>query len=361
MIIKYDILFEVDVRHNYYTNGLSPDFTIAPTAACNTQLTRYGLICRTSAYGFKVFAPVVPGTDPPQLLHPYDDASLRFTFMLAATNSRIETMTTLPGFKPANQIYYFSNLYDDIDGDIRYLGDHTVGSRIANPIAAIKTPILNYHFENPVSEAQFTLTDMFGGTYTPEQSAFNYTEQTSGFQHHLGNIPGMKSGRYLMSDNHGGSLPFYYDKDFYGKDIFGVIEIFTNTLGFTDPENDLVPAGYRFVENDNVTGQGNYNIGLSAAERKWMYICRKNPANAGNGFLVSNLTVDGPATFNQAGGDDIVERHILSDDPILLSEAPAEVELRHSGIKILDLPVPSVASRLAQQNDEPYYQMYIYV
>lgn len=361
MIIKYDILFEADIRHNFYSSGFSTDFTIQPTATCHDQLTRYGLIFRTTDTGFKIFAPVAPDTDPPALLRPFSGASLRFSFMMVLKNTKFENVTTLPEFAPARKIYYFSNLYEEMDGEIRYIGDHIENSRITAPIEVFKTPILNYKFDTPVSEAQFTLTDMFGIVYSPEFPIFSFDEPTSGFQHNLANVPGMKSGRYLLTDNHGGSLPFYYDRDLYGKEVFGIIDIFTNTNGFTEPENNLVPANYRFVENDQITGQGHYSLGFSAAQRKWMYVCLKNPANTGNGYEVSNLTVDGPVNFSPAGGDDIEERRILSDDPITLAESPASVELLHSGIKILDLPVPSASGRVAQQNDDSFYQMYIYV
>lgn len=364
MIIKYDILFEANVRHNFYREGLSGDFSIAPTTACRELLQRYRLIFRESANGFKVFAPVVPGTDPPELEHPFGEDSVKFTFMLILHNTRFGLITTLPDFKPAGELFYFSNLYEEIDGDIRYLGDHTEGNRIGLPVAAIKTPTLNYRFDNPVNAAQFTLTDMFGLAYTLPNPGFIFpdpADMTDRFQHNLGEVPGMKHGRYLMNDNQGGSLPFYYDRNLYGKDVFGVIEIFNNTSGFTDPSNNLVPESYRFVENDQVTGKGKYSLGFSAAERKWMYVCRKNPANAGNGLSVANLTVDGPGPFSIAGGDDITERRLLSDNPIITSEEAADVELQHNGIKIRDLPVPSQDGRLAKQNNDIFYEMYIYV
>lgn len=360
-IIKYDVLFSCNVRHTYYTEGRSEDFTLMPTASSRQLLQQYGLIFRETAGGVKVFAPVVPETDPPELLKPFDGASLKFTFMAALQNSRFDLLTALPDFSPARELFYFSNLYEDIDGEIRYLGDHPTAARVGNPITGITTPNLEYEFVNPVPEAQFTLTDMFGIGYTLPSAGFSYDEPVDSYRHNLAKVPGMKYGRYLMADNQGGSLPFYYDRDLYGREVFGVIEIFANTNGFTDPANDLVPESYRFVENDAISGKGNYSLGFSSAERKWMYVCRKNPANSGNGLSVANLTVNGPVPFSKAGGDDIEERRILSDNPIIVTEQPAGVELQHNGIKIRDLPVPSAHSRLAQQNNEVFYQMYIYV
>lgn len=360
-IIKYDVLFSCDVRHTYYTAGRSRDFTLMPTAACRQLLRQYGLIFRETAGGFKVFALVVPETDPPELLKPLDGASLKFTFTAALQNSRFDLLTALPDFSPAREIFYFSNLYEDIDGETRYLGDHPAAARVGNPITGIKTPNLEYEFANSVSAAQFTLTDMFGVGYALPSAGFSYDEPVDSYRHNLSKVPGMKHGRYLMTDNQGGSLPFYFDRDLYGRDVFGVIEIFTNTNDFTDPVNDLVPESYRFVENGAISGKGNYSLGFAAAERKWMYVCRKNPANSGNGLSVANLTVDGPVPFSNAGGDDIEERRILSDDPIITTEQPAAIELQHNGIKIRDLPVPSADSRLAQENNEVFYQMYIYV
>lgn len=360
-IIKYDVLFSCDVRHTFFTEGRSEDFSLVPTSACGQLLQQYGLIFRETAGGFKIFAPVVPETDPPELLKPFDGASLKFTFMMVLRNNRFEMVTSLPLHQPGEKLFYFNNLSEDMDGETRYLGDHIAGERIGDPLAAVRTPNLDYHFSSPLNTAQFTLSDMFGIGYTLPSSGFAFAEPVESFRHNLENVPGMKYGRYLISDDQGGQLPYYYNRDLYGLDVFGVIEIFTNTNAFTSPANNLVPESYRFVEGDTIAEKGNYSIGFTAAERKWLYICRKNPANSGNGLSVANLTVEGPVPFSNAGGDDIVERRILSENPINVSEEPATVELHHSGIKIRDLPVPSAASRLAQKDNDVFYQMYIYV
>jgi len=364
MIIKYDILFEVSVLHTYYKELFSADFSIVPTPACKILLDRFGLIYRKADFGFKIYAPVVPDTDPPELINPFDGSSLKFVFTMHLNNSYFDGLSDLPDFSPSRELFYFSNLYEDIDNDVRYLGDQSDNNRIGNPIRAMFNNNLNYRFKDPVNAASFGMTDIFGLPYSLQHPSFSFSDpgdKIISFQHDLGAIPGFKNGRYLIVDDKAGELGFYYNTEVYGNDLFGVIEIFSNTEDFTEPSNNLVPATYRFVENDVISGKGTYNIGFAASTRKWMYVCRKNPENSGNGIDVGNLTVEGPVTFSKAGGDDVEERRILADSQLISAEEPVNVVLKHSGIKIRDLPNPVMGSVLKQDNSEIFYEMYIYV
>jgi|GEM_PF-2415011 len=364
MIIKYDILFEVEVRHTYYAETCAIDFDIEPTPECAELLSRLGFVFRRSNCGFKIFVQVVPETIPAQLTNPPGDGSQKFSFMMSLRNTYFGNISEIVAYKPSSQIFYFSNLYEDIEDDRRYLGDHIDGARVGNPIGFIKTREFNYSFPTPVNAASFELNDIFGNNYqleTPEFSFPNPSDETSIFQHKLGQVPGMKSGRFLMTDNQAGSQSFYHNPALYGKDIFGIIEIYSNTNDFTNPSNNLVPETYRFIENDALSGKGNYTVGFEASQIKWMYVCRKNQDNTGNGIGVENLTIEGPVLFSKSGGDDIEERRILSDDPIPASDQPVNIILKHNGIKIRDLPNPAMGSTLKTDNNEIYYEMYIYV
>ena len=364
MIIKYDILFEVEVRHTYYTEACALDFDIEPSPECAALLGRLGFVFRKNNSGFKIFVQVVPGTNPAQLSNPPGDASLKFSFMMSLRNSYFGNITKIANHKPSYQVFYFNNLNEDIEDNHRFLGDHIDGLRVGNPISFIKSDILNYKFPNPVNSAAFTLEDIFGNSYQLEKAGFSFvnpTDETSSFQHNLGAVPGINSGRFVMADNQAGSLPFYYNPSLYGKSVFGIIEIFTNTNNFTNPPNNLVPETYSFIEDDALTGKGKYTIGFEASQVKWMYVCRKNPGNTGNGISVNNLTVEGPVVFSKSGGDDIEERRILSDDPITATDQQVNVILKHDGIKIRDLPNPALGSALKTANNEIYYEMYIYV
>ncbi|MCF8367306.1 MAG: hypothetical protein K9H16_16070 [Bacteroidales bacterium] len=364
MIIKYDILLEVDVAHGYYTGTCAADFTIEPAAATAELLSRLGLVFRRTQCGFKVFVPVIPQTDPVQLVSPLGAASLKFSFHMILHNSYFASISAIANYKPSDQLFYFSNLNEDIEVNRRFLGDHTDGTRVGNPLHSIKTNILNYTFSNPVNAATFNLEDIFGKSYTLETPSFSFpnpAEETSSYQHNLEAVAGIKSGRYVITDDQAGSLPFYYDPALPNKNVFGVIEIFTNTNDFTNPPNNLVPATYRFIENDALTGQGSYTIGFEAAQMKWMYVCRKNPANSGNGLTVNNLTIEGPVVFSKSGGDDIEERRIISDDTITAGNQQTSVILLHEGVKISDLPNPKMGTALKMENNEIFYEMYIYV
>jgi hypothetical protein len=283
--------------------------------------------------------------------------------MMLLQNPYFDGITNLPDYTPSREIFYFSNLNADIEDNRNYLNDHLATKRLGDPIKNITTSTFNYKFKNPVSAAQFELTDLFGNELELPNPEFSFSEAVNSYQHEMNKIKGIKSGRYIITDNHGGELPLYYDTNFYGKDIFGVIEIYNNTLDFSDPPGtiDLVPDAYKMAENDRITGKGSYFIGFAPSERKWMYVCRKNPNNSGNDIEVINLEVDGPVDFAKSGGDDVEERQILSKETIVSSEEPIDVELLHNTTKIMDLPNPSMGRILKKNDSDTYYEMYIYV
>jgi hypothetical protein len=364
MIIKYQILFEVDVRHDYYKEFYSRDFSIVPSPACKVLLNRYQLIFRQTSSGFRIYAPAVPKTIPPKLVNSFEGASLKFTFIMQINNSYFDAITSVPEFNPSRELFYFSNLREDIANGTRYLGDQMANARLGEPVKSIPSSILNYKFEAPVNSAQFELTDIFGNPYQLHHAGFSFTdpdEKIDSFQHNLSAIVKFQRGRYLITDDQAGELAFYYNPDLLGKSAFGIIEIFSNTEAFTNPSVNIVPEAYRFMVDDEITGNGAYSIGFEASAWKWMYVCRKNPENSGNGYSVSNLTVEGPVAFSTAGGDDIDERRILSDGPITSAETSVSVILKHSGVKIRDLPLPAMGSTLKTDNNEVFYEMYIYV
>ncbi len=364
MKIQYEILFEVAVRNEYYKEKESADFKISPTLECEDLLNRYNLIFRNSDYGFKIFAQVVPGTIPPQLFTPFDGKSLKFTFEMISCNSYVDGISKLPKFNPSTELLYFSNLREDVDGGINYLGDQVSNLRVGNPIKMVNTNNLNYKFDSPVNSAVFSLSDMFNNPYSLPNSEFSFSDpldKVDSFQHDLSKVQGFKSGRYTISDNMAGELPFYYYRSLSRKKIFGIIEVFSDTNDFITPSTNEVPLSYQFVDNDEITGKGSYHIGFASSEYKWMYVCRKNPENASNGLDVNKLTIVGPVAFSKVGGDDITERIILSNDPITSSEENTNVSLMHDLNKIRDLPNPSMGTILKKNNGDKYFEIYIYV
>jgi len=83
MKIVYEILFEVEIEHGYYKKKLSSDFVLSPTPECTALLARFKLIFRETKFGFKVFAPVEPDTNPAKLLYPqFSNAASEFVFRI---------------------------------------------------------------------------------------------------------------------------------------------------------------------------------------------------------------------------------------------------------------------------------------
>lgn len=364
MKLVYEILFEVEIEHGYYENNLSPDFSISPTPECAQMLSNFKLIFRETKFGFKVFAPVEPETNPIKLIYPFDEKSLKFSFHMQLHNFYFDAITKLPAFIPSKQLFYFSNIREDIDNQNLYLSDHVNGQRIGNPLKNINSYQLNYKLQAPQNSASFQLKDMFDNKFELPVSGFDFSEpgdKTNLFQINLSEVKILQAGRFIISDNHGGSLPLYFNPQLYGQNVFGIIEIFNNTTNLVEPPANQIPETYRFTENGTITKKGKYKIGFSPSQVKWMYVCRKNQVNSENGISVDKLTVAGPVTFSKVGGDDLEERKILSQDKINSNQTRPIVSLNFDGQKIRDLPTPEMGSVLKKENNEVFFEMYIYV
>jgi len=278
-------------------------------------------------------------------------------------NSYFESITDIPDFDP-RKLFYFSNLREDIDNQLLYLSDQISAQRIGVPVKNISTIQFTYTLQTPQNAATFQLEDIFGKELPLAVPSFQFTnpsDEADTFQQNLSEVKKIQPGRYLMTDDHGGNLPFYYNPGLFGRNVFGVIEIYNNTSSLTVPSENRVPATYRFSDNGNITGKGKYRVGFSPSQVKWMYVCRKNPLNSGNGITVDKLSVEGPVTFSKSGGDDVEERKILSDNKIVSNEASVNVILKNNGVKIRDLPNPETGSICKKENSEVFFEVYIYV
>ena len=104
MNIQFNTLFSINLRHNYYTNGLCPDFDIVPTAECQAFMRRYGLGVKQLGGVLVVYFEQSAGSSMPRVK--LDDWT-PFRFVMQLKQFAFYNYTVLPN---ATKPFFFSNI-----------------------------------------------------------------------------------------------------------------------------------------------------------------------------------------------------------------------------------------------------------
>jgi hypothetical protein len=104
MNIQFNTLFSINLRHNYYTNGLCPDFDIVPTAECQMNLRRFGLGVKQIGGVLVVYFEQSAATSMPRVK--LDDWT-PFRFVMQLKQFAFYNYTVLPN---ATKPFLFSNI-----------------------------------------------------------------------------------------------------------------------------------------------------------------------------------------------------------------------------------------------------------
>lgn len=347
MRIVYQALFRVRLRHLFYPSGSSDgDFVAEPAPETARALAGHGLVFRPLADGWAVYAEVEPGSSPPRLLRPLGEDGLRLAFALRPAHAHVWSISELPGYRPGRDVFCFDNLRDDQEGGRLHLGDAVAGARVGAAVPLVSGESLTYGFTPAVDAATLTIDDRFGDTAAT--AAFSSPEPTSEYRLDLA-AARLAPGRYTVSDDHGGSLAFYYDPEL-SRRPFGVVEIFS----------DPVPAAYRFLDGDELTGAGDYTLQLAARATSWRFNVIKK--YAAGGFAPADLTIAGPVTFDKAVEPD--RAVFTSAAAVALSAGRQQaLVLMENSNEIRDLPNPGAATPLAAGAAPGSFvsEMYVYV
>jgi hypothetical protein len=375
----YQPIFRVQVRHDYYRDGNCPDFQLWPSQACQQLLDRYGLRLKMSAHGLTVYAEVEPESDPPRMRNPFEGESLKFSFFMGLKNPYFQGFTDLPAHRLGQDVFYFNNLLEDIDGQgYRYLGDPTANSRVGEPLQLQLSAVYNYPIPNPLSTTTLSLTDGFDNPQTPLPSLnLGPSETVSELQVNLGAVEDLDSGRleFVHTDP---MLPLserqqslYYAPGEPLQSVFGVIEIYNDTSAWTADPTLQVPHAYRLVDGELLARDGlggmfaDYAIGFSQRAVTWQYVIVKKPENS-SGIDLNNLSLDaqGLATFSGpvVNGNPTVDGRAIfrSDSPIPMQQGSRPLTLLNNGTPLVNLPNPGPGSMLLEDASH-YYEMFIYV
>lgn len=363
MKLRYEQIIEVFLFHQYNENGIYDGFTIHPTDHTQILLNKLGWLFRPLPGGFYIYARVKPNASPSELFQTHSLSSLKLTFYLSLHLPAFLNYSELPEIELGHELFYFTNLRDEQVNGNKLLGDHISNTRLGNGIELITNDTIIHEFNTPVNSATLTLTDIFGVNYPFDGQKFSlpiHTDKISEYPINLRKISPYHYGRYNLSDNHGGEQLFYYDPTLFGKRVFAVIELFSDTLDFTIPPTDQVPTDYQFISSNQITGKGKYAVLFPSRNAKWKFVIRKKPG-VPNGINMNNLRLGGDIPFPSSPVISDGKAVFQSVNTVLSRDVPYNVLLSHSGTSLFKLPNPAQSLQLQKDNIEYYYEINIYV
>lgn len=359
MRIRFDALFQVRLRHGFYADGRSTaDFGVVPSAATEALLAEHGLIFRGLADGWGLYAEAVQQGAQSLLSRPIDEEPLRMHFYLVTRHPHLATITDLDEFHPAREVFYFNNLRLDQASSRLHLGDSVADARVGPPIRLVTGSTLSYRFASAAAAASIEVRDLFGNLLATR--AFDLPEPTTEYRLELGDIDALVPGRYLLSDDQGGSETIVYAPDAGDKQVFALVELFNRTDALTPDSTDRVPAENRYLQADEIRHIDDYCIQLEARETSWVYQVVKK-YDVGNAIAPAGLTLSGDIPFNKVLEAD--RAVFTSTASVALGEAPRSLVLNHDGSKVRDLQNPGPATPLRDGASAGSFisEMFVYV
>jgi len=308
MKTTYNILFTIELLHNYYLNTLSRDFDIAAAPETFFALNNHKILTRNMEN--KLVALMETEAGKP---HITPGKQTLFRFYLIPKKNSFGNYTNISLTKTSGQVYYFSNmsgnpvaakqylsqqitpynsantyvpgdmsangsnvvfeaLQNNQPGNVHGLGDtafwkNTGSKQYVSSTDLIKKIPSVYNFSLAVPAASATVK-VFGlnhntGAYDQELLSVinNYGSPQSSTQI---NFSAMQPGKYQVTVN-GVNEMVYYDPELFRSNIFGVIEIY---------HNDQVPAAFSLLNAAGEVREVLYTLHFQNRSTIWKYITK---------------------------------------------------------------------------------------
>lgn len=220
MNIRFDILFKIECRHNYFADSLYSSLKLSPTKACKGLLQRYDLLFREMPGGGAVYY----GKRNNLTIIRTIREIIPFTFTLTSTDPHLINYTDLAlhdgALSPSDSVFYFSNLVEHsrtLHGKSRRL-IHSRNQVDMGDQLQVKPSTFLYPFKTPVQDVQ--VVDGLRG----EVVWATDPEAISGYPIDL---RGQPPGRYWLLDEGKAKYPFCLTDTAPSK-LWGLVEIYVS-------------------------------------------------------------------------------------------------------------------------------------
>lgn len=301
MDINFNTLFDVDIFHEYYKNGISKDFVIAPSEECKELLSDYRLIFHTTSSGFNVSFSVDENDNPVIPI----DYQIKLVFHITAKNPYLLNYTNLPIDKIKNTVYYFTNYNLGFPGQSAL---HKNSNYVSSEDRLdLKPETFSYPIISKENEVEMSIQDCSDETII--EKSFLTIQNSADIQV---NLSPFSPGKFKLLIDGEEEIEFYSDNKLAGKPVFGVIEI------FLDPDS-IIPQAFE--------------INFPARKTYWKYnVILKHSSS----LTSEELSVDIPKTETDKYGYSFADELIRNKDisPKVLFNRLNEIESSESPTSI---------------------------
>ena len=351
MKIEYDILFEVELVHEYRDGG-GGDFLPEPTPSCRRALDDYGLVFRRNGGGFSVWYEYYTDATGKHPVRPMEDGAV-FSFAVMPSSPYLLNYSELP--LTGKGIYQMDNLNANLrDGKLLLTSDTASSLITGKDRIELKPRFFDYTFETPKRSAEISVSDSLGKEVLRKRVIVNQGVFSCPVD--LRRCP---PGRFVLKIDGADPLEFYGDDWLAGKGAFAVIDIF---------KSPNVDALCRFTDGNGDAAKKRYTMKAGARKAFWRYyVVFKNRQS----IDPAELTIEHPGgvTFSNepektlSGGS--VALPLVSGAAIPFKMKTVKgIKLKKTGAGQFDvenLPNPAPSTLVPDSSGKIYSEVFIYI
>lgn len=358
MKIDFQPAFAVDIRHDYYPDGISTDFQIVPSSDCCQLLKSNGLLFKETPGGFTVLYET-DGSDGPVSPKRKIDNPLALSFILFSKTPFLLNYSNLPLDKTLDQIFYLSNRRKTPD-DGRLLLSAAADKEFlsVSDLLSLRPQRFQVNIDTIADSSLWELLDDRGGLVHRQR-----VMTIEGTSTYLVDLGGKSPGAYVLRCDGDDHLQFYAADQLVGRSPFGVIEIAVDSQ---------VDTAFAFVDAAGKVQCRRYLLKLQARKTTWEYyvVAKYETGLAPDDLQVSldepSVSFDRQAAITLADGSTAVP--FVADSELPLSRKPLKGITLHkkkgpstAKLVIDNLPNPSVAELIPAGGDNLISRVYVYV
>ncbi len=374
MIISFDILFRVRLRHSFYADGAARHLMVLPTAETLRLIDNNKLLFRITESGFLVAAESVDagpaGSDTSGSNTTDGDATdngatgadngqrterklrralpdgARFRFHLVSTSTRFSSITNLPLTDDEPGAMLLGNRNGSTDDEALLLHPSQFAGMESNSFAILKDNALKYTVSDQTIPGTATVRTAQGRvlltqTTDPQDDTLYFSFDMTGFP----------SDFYTLWFGNKAINTWYHAAERYPGMLLAVVEI--------DPGSGAAVT-HRMFDGQQIMKQPEYEIRFQNRSTFWRYHIRnRSGVNLNNPVILA-----APYSFSKKNDDELPEDALLfeSEQAIPLQEAGiSNISLRRqTGAAthlVLDT-LPNPGTRFAEPDPVDHNKLY---
>lgn len=356
MDIIFEKLFEVELSHNYYSDGIQKDFKVEPTLECSRLMQNYRIVSRETQSGLIAFIELSDLPNRTPVIGLNEEA--RLSFVIYSKNPLLKNFTNLALDSEPQSIYHFSNNNDNVQDSELLLSAGTSDEFVSDDDIILLKPARFYYkqtFPNPTANLKledFDNNTILDKTVKVVNSELNYFMDVSLYQ----------PGRYKLFVDGLLKLDFYSDDSLSGKNVFGIVDIYFS---------DSVPAAYLLTDvNGNIT-EKSYSINFNKRKTSWKYLVVLKFKNTINPADLTMIYPDASNSFTKQAAitlsDGLLAVPFISNNEIDFSETTIRgIQLKKTNgtgtFEIDDLPNASYKNiKPDLANNKVFSEIFFYI